>query len=138
MCDILGRALAVAGQHVTLGSRHPDDEDVADGTPAVVSSVEDALGRANVVWTPDGDDPVPGSIDPASALAIQPYVASPRDRCRRSRVVATAPITPTAPTGIRTARGASGTAGGGSAVSIRLTEVGEVNHMAPSGPETMK
>jgi 8-hydroxy-5-deazaflavin:NADPH oxidoreductase len=46
---ILGRALARSGHHVTFGSRHPDDEAVADGTPAAVASVADALARAEVV-----------------------------------------------------------------------------------------
>ena len=42
---ILGRALAGAGHQVTFGSRHPGDEAVADGTPATVTSVADALAR---------------------------------------------------------------------------------------------
>ena len=46
---ILGRALAGAGHQVTFGSRHPDDEAVADGTPATVTSVADALAQAEVV-----------------------------------------------------------------------------------------
>ncbi len=46
---ILGRALAQAGQQVTFGSRHPGDEAVADGTPATVTSVADALAPAEVV-----------------------------------------------------------------------------------------
>ncbi len=46
---ILGRALAGAGHRVTFGSRHPDDEAVADGTPATVTSVADALAQAEVV-----------------------------------------------------------------------------------------
>jgi hypothetical protein len=46
---ILGRALAEAGHHVTFGSRHPDNEAVADGTPATVASVPEALARAEVV-----------------------------------------------------------------------------------------
>jgi 8-hydroxy-5-deazaflavin:NADPH oxidoreductase len=45
---ILGRALAGAGQHVTFGSRHPDDQD-AGGTLVPVTSVGDALARADVV-----------------------------------------------------------------------------------------
>jgi 8-hydroxy-5-deazaflavin:NADPH oxidoreductase len=46
---ILGRALAGAGHHVTFGSRHPDNKAVADGTPAAVASVADALPPAEVV-----------------------------------------------------------------------------------------
>jgi predicted dinucleotide-binding enzyme len=46
---ILGRALAGAGHHVTFGSRHPDDEAVADGTAASVTSVTDALAAAEVI-----------------------------------------------------------------------------------------
>jgi predicted dinucleotide-binding enzyme len=46
---ILGRALAGAGHQVTFGSRHPGDEAVADGTPATVTSVADALASAEVV-----------------------------------------------------------------------------------------
>ena len=46
---ILGRALAGTGNHVTFGSRHPDNKAVADGTPATVASVADALAPAEVV-----------------------------------------------------------------------------------------
>jgi predicted dinucleotide-binding enzyme len=46
---ILGRALARAGHQVTFGSRHPGDEAVADGTPATVTSVADALARAEAI-----------------------------------------------------------------------------------------
>jgi predicted dinucleotide-binding enzyme len=46
---ILGRALARAGHHVTFGSRHPDDEAVADDTAANVTSVADALAAAEVI-----------------------------------------------------------------------------------------
>ena len=46
---ILGRALAGAGHQVTFGSRHPGDEAVADGTPTTVTSVADALTRAQVI-----------------------------------------------------------------------------------------
>ena len=46
---ILGRALAAAGHHVTFGSRHPDDDRVADNTTATVSSIADALTRAETV-----------------------------------------------------------------------------------------
>ena len=46
---ILGRALAGAGHQVTFGSRHPEDEAVADGTTATVASVADALMAAEVV-----------------------------------------------------------------------------------------
>lgn len=46
---ILGRALAGAGYCVTFGSRHPDDDDVADDTPAVVASIGEALAAADIV-----------------------------------------------------------------------------------------
>jgi predicted dinucleotide-binding enzyme len=46
---ILGRALARAGHHVTFGSRHPDDEAVADDTAATVTSLADALAAAEVI-----------------------------------------------------------------------------------------
>jgi predicted dinucleotide-binding enzyme len=46
---ILGRALASSGHQVTFGSRTPADDDVAAGTTASVTSVADALGKADVV-----------------------------------------------------------------------------------------
>jgi 8-hydroxy-5-deazaflavin:NADPH oxidoreductase len=46
---ILGRALANGGDHVTFGSRHPDNKDVAGSTPATVTSVGQALARADIV-----------------------------------------------------------------------------------------
>jgi 8-hydroxy-5-deazaflavin:NADPH oxidoreductase len=46
---ILGRALAGAGHQVTFGSRHPGDEAVVVGTPTTVTSVADALTRAQVI-----------------------------------------------------------------------------------------
>jgi predicted dinucleotide-binding enzyme len=46
---VLGRALAGAGQEVVFGSRHPDDDEVADNTEARVASVRDALDGAEVV-----------------------------------------------------------------------------------------
>jgi predicted dinucleotide-binding enzyme len=46
---ILGRALAGAGHHVTFGSRHPDDDQVADNTQATVAAIAEALTRAEVV-----------------------------------------------------------------------------------------
>ena len=46
---ILGRALASGGDHVTFGSRRPDNKDVAGGTPASVMSVAEALARADIV-----------------------------------------------------------------------------------------
>jgi len=46
---ILGRALAGAGHRVTFGSRHPDNDAVAQRTPATAGSVADALARADVV-----------------------------------------------------------------------------------------
>ncbi len=45
----LGRALAEAGHRVTFGSRHPDDEDVAGGSPVSVATQTDALAAADVV-----------------------------------------------------------------------------------------
>lgn len=53
---ILGRALAAAGHHVTFGSRHPADDDVAGGTSATVAAIGDALAGAEVVIlaTPGG------------------------------------------------------------------------------------
>jgi hypothetical protein len=46
---ILGRALAGAGHRVTFGSRHPDDDSAAEGTPATVTTVADALAHADIV-----------------------------------------------------------------------------------------
>jgi predicted dinucleotide-binding enzyme len=46
---ILGRALAGGGDHITFGSRHPDNQDVAGTTPATVRSVGEALARADIV-----------------------------------------------------------------------------------------
>jgi len=46
---ILGRSLAEAGHKVTFGSRRPDDDDVAVGTSATVSSVAVALAAADVI-----------------------------------------------------------------------------------------
>lgn len=46
---ILGRALARAGHQVVFGSRHPEDHEVAGDTVAAVTSIGDALGRADVV-----------------------------------------------------------------------------------------
>jgi hypothetical protein len=45
----LGRALAGAGHQVRFGSRHPDDDDVAGATTAVVTTVAEALASAEVV-----------------------------------------------------------------------------------------
>jgi len=47
--SILGNALAGAGHTVRFGSRHPDDERVADGSTAAVTTVADALRGADVV-----------------------------------------------------------------------------------------
>ncbi len=47
--SILGRALAGAGHQVTFGSRHPEEENAAEGTSASVAPVGDALARADVV-----------------------------------------------------------------------------------------
>ena len=46
---ILGRSLAQAGHQVTFGSRHPEDDDVAADSSAVVSSLSAALADADVV-----------------------------------------------------------------------------------------
>jgi len=45
----LGRALASTGHEVTFGSRHPDDDDVAGSSSAVVTSVPAALEAADVI-----------------------------------------------------------------------------------------
>jgi 8-hydroxy-5-deazaflavin:NADPH oxidoreductase len=45
----LGRALSASGHHVTFGSRHPEDDVVADGTSATTLSIDHALGEADVV-----------------------------------------------------------------------------------------
>jgi predicted dinucleotide-binding enzyme len=45
----LGRSLAGAGHRVTFGSRHPSDDDVAQGSGATTASVADALATADVV-----------------------------------------------------------------------------------------
>jgi len=44
----LGRALANAGHHVTFGSRHPEDNNLAQPSPSV-TSIGDALRGADVV-----------------------------------------------------------------------------------------
>ncbi len=46
---ILGTSLAAAGHKVTFGSRHPDDDAVALGSSASVSSVATALDAADVI-----------------------------------------------------------------------------------------
>jgi 8-hydroxy-5-deazaflavin:NADPH oxidoreductase len=46
---ILGRSLAEAGHSVTFGSRHPDDDAVAAGTSATVSSIPSTLAVADVI-----------------------------------------------------------------------------------------
>lgn len=46
---ILGTALARSGHEVTFGSRHPGDDDVAGGSSASVTSVDQALASADVV-----------------------------------------------------------------------------------------
>jgi 8-hydroxy-5-deazaflavin:NADPH oxidoreductase len=46
---ILGRSLAEAGHQVTFGSRHPEDDEVAADSSAVVSSVSAALAAADLV-----------------------------------------------------------------------------------------
>jgi predicted dinucleotide-binding enzyme len=45
----LGRALVQAGHAVAFGSRQPGEDDVAGDSGAVVASVADAIGRAEVV-----------------------------------------------------------------------------------------
>ena len=45
----LGRSLAAAGHGVTFGSRHPADDDVAQGTGATTAPIADALAAADVV-----------------------------------------------------------------------------------------
>jgi predicted dinucleotide-binding enzyme len=45
----LGRALSASGHHVTFGSRHPDDDDVAAGSSASTRSIEDALKSSDLV-----------------------------------------------------------------------------------------
>jgi hypothetical protein len=46
---VLGRSLAGAGHQVTFGSRHPENLEVVGDTPAVVTSVGEALAGADVV-----------------------------------------------------------------------------------------
>jgi predicted dinucleotide-binding enzyme len=46
---ILGRSLAATGHQVIFGSRHPDDDDVAVDSSAVVSSVAAAIAAADAV-----------------------------------------------------------------------------------------
>lgn len=45
----LGRALSGSGHQVTYGSRHVDDDEVAAGTTARVSRVDEALREAEVI-----------------------------------------------------------------------------------------
>ena len=61
---IVGRSLAEAGHRVTFGSRRPDDDDVADGSSARVSSVAGALAAADVIILA-----VPGPAVPELAAA---------------------------------------------------------------------
>lgn len=56
----LGRALANAGQEVTFGSRHADDQ-VSSGTTARVASVGDALAGSDVIVLA-----LPGAAAPTS------------------------------------------------------------------------
>ena len=46
---ILGRSLAAAGHDVTFGSRHPEADEVAAGSSAVVAPLAVALAAADVV-----------------------------------------------------------------------------------------
>lgn len=45
----LGRALAEAGHAVAFGSRHPDQDDVAADSGALITSIAEALATADVV-----------------------------------------------------------------------------------------
>ena len=45
----LGRALSGSGHQVTYGSRHVDDDEVAAGTTASVSTIDEALRDAEVI-----------------------------------------------------------------------------------------
>ncbi len=45
----LGRALALAGNEVTFGSRHPGDDEAAGGTTAKVAPVSEALSSSDVI-----------------------------------------------------------------------------------------
>ena len=45
----LGRALSTAGHSVTFGSRHPEEDQVADGTSASVATSAEALAGAEAV-----------------------------------------------------------------------------------------
>ena len=58
--EILGRSLAGAGHRVTFGSRHPDDDGIAVGSSATVSSVAAALAAADVVILAIPGPAVPG------------------------------------------------------------------------------
>ncbi|HXW34038.1 MAG TPA: NAD(P)-binding domain-containing protein [Acidimicrobiales bacterium] len=69
----LGRALARAGQTVTFGSRHPEDDQVAEETLGRVTTVEEALAGADAVilaipstavsdFTMDNSDSVRGKL----------------------------------------------------------------------------
>jgi len=69
----LGRALARSGHHVTFGSRHPGDDDVATGFSASVATPADALAAADVVilalpgaavteFAADNDDELRGKL----------------------------------------------------------------------------
>jgi 8-hydroxy-5-deazaflavin:NADPH oxidoreductase len=69
---ILGRALARDGQAVTFGSRHPDQDDVAEDSGASVASVGRALEGADVVILALPGPAVAGlAADHGSALAGQ-------------------------------------------------------------------
>lgn len=46
---VLGNAIAKSGHTVTFGSRHPEDDDVADESPASVASISDALADCDVI-----------------------------------------------------------------------------------------
>jgi predicted dinucleotide-binding enzyme len=46
---VLGRSLSAAGHDVTFGSRHPQDDKVAEGSRARVASVPEALEGVGVI-----------------------------------------------------------------------------------------
>lgn len=67
---ILGGALARSGFDVTFGSRHPDDDQVAAGSPASVAPVGAALEGAEVVIVA-----VPGAAVPELTAEVGPGLA---------------------------------------------------------------
>jgi len=65
----LGRALALAGHHVTFGSRHPDDDAVAV-PDATVSSIAEAISRSHVIILA-----VPGTAVADLTASFEPELA---------------------------------------------------------------